>query len=220
MRDVSTAYGEPVEGEIDRRDQRAGDADRERVGALLQDAVTKGQLTIAEFSDRLGVAMSARTFGELDALVADLPAAAPRLRPAKDTIELHAGVGDLKRRGYWVVPRTVRVTAAMGDVLLDFSEAELTSPVVTVEIALGIGDATVVVPAGASVDADAVHASVGGVTDKTVKDRYDGRPHIVLVGAVRLGYVTIVHPRVWRIGPLRIHRPFRLSWGDPRRRRR
>jgi Domain of unknown function (DUF1707) len=53
---------------------RASDSDRERVAERLRHAAGEGRLLATELEDRLGAAFSARTYGELDALVADLPA--------------------------------------------------------------------------------------------------------------------------------------------------
>jgi hypothetical protein len=54
---------------------RASDADRERVAERLRHAATEGRLLPEELDDRLGATFSARTYGELDPLVADLPSA-------------------------------------------------------------------------------------------------------------------------------------------------
>jgi hypothetical protein len=52
---------------------RASDADRERTAALLREHHAEGRLTPEEFNDRLDRVFAARTIGELDALLADLP---------------------------------------------------------------------------------------------------------------------------------------------------
>src|SRR5437763_12121664 len=52
---------------------RASDADRERVAERLRQATAEGRLLAEELEDRLGAVFSARTYGELDAVVADLP---------------------------------------------------------------------------------------------------------------------------------------------------
>lgn len=56
---------------------RASDADRERIAERLRQAATEGRLLPDELDERLGVALSAKTYGELDGLVADLPAPVP-----------------------------------------------------------------------------------------------------------------------------------------------
>ena len=41
---------------------------------LLREHVVEGRLTLDEFSERMGAALEAKTRGELDAVMADLPA--------------------------------------------------------------------------------------------------------------------------------------------------
>jgi len=74
---------------------RAADADRTAVATQLGDQMSAGRLTVAEYDERLARAYAARTYGELEALTADLPrpaaqppAPAPAARPA-----VHGGCG-------------------------------------------------------------------------------------------------------------------------------
>ncbi len=53
---------------------RASDADRERTAQLLREHHAVGRLTAEEFETRVEKVFQARTLGELDALLADLPA--------------------------------------------------------------------------------------------------------------------------------------------------
>lgn len=53
---------------------RAADADRDRAAALLREHHAVGRLSAEEFQDRMERAMDAKTMGELDELMADLPA--------------------------------------------------------------------------------------------------------------------------------------------------
>ena len=59
---------------VDNATVRAGDADRDRTVAALGEGMAAGRLTAEEFHQRLDLAYAARTRGELDRLVADLPA--------------------------------------------------------------------------------------------------------------------------------------------------
>jgi hypothetical protein len=59
---------------------RASDADRERIAERLRQATAEGRLQPDELEDRLEAAFAARTYGELDALVADLPGTTIRQR--------------------------------------------------------------------------------------------------------------------------------------------
>src|SRR5882757_4802084 len=53
---------------------RASDSDRDRVADRLRHAAAEGRLLTEELEERLGAVFSSRTYGELDAVVADLPA--------------------------------------------------------------------------------------------------------------------------------------------------
>ena len=55
---------------------KASDADRDAVLSELSEHFQAGRLTAAEFDDRAGPALAARTWGELSDLLRDLPAAA------------------------------------------------------------------------------------------------------------------------------------------------
>ena len=55
---------------------RASSADRERAVDVLKAGFAEGRLTQDEYNDRMGRAYAARTYGELMALTADLPAGA------------------------------------------------------------------------------------------------------------------------------------------------
>jgi Domain of unknown function (DUF1707) len=86
---------------------RASDADRERTASLLREHHAAGRLDAAEFNDRLDQAFAARTMGDLDALLADLPgidlyrlpAASIRPAPRGATRPRTGGGSALDRRG-------------------------------------------------------------------------------------------------------------------------
>jgi DUF1707 SHOCT-like domain len=59
---------------------RASDADRERVVAALRDHAAAGRLEPPELEQRVETALAARTMGELEPLLADLPGPAPAPR--------------------------------------------------------------------------------------------------------------------------------------------
>jgi Domain of unknown function (DUF1707)/Domain of unknown function (DUF4190) len=79
MNDHDTALirdnGTPPLGE--RGKMRACDSDRDRVAELLNVAYSEGRLSKEEYDARLENAFSARTYADLDQIVADLPAVAP-----------------------------------------------------------------------------------------------------------------------------------------------
>jgi DUF1707 SHOCT-like domain/Domain of unknown function (DUF4190) len=70
----------------ERGKMRAADTDRDRVAGLLGTAYTEGRLSKGEYDARLESAMSARTYADLDLVVADLPVApATALAPVAET---------------------------------------------------------------------------------------------------------------------------------------
>ena len=77
---------------------RAGDSDRDRTIAHLREAYAEGRLTSDEFQQRLELASSARTFGELDRITSDLPFPTQPYEPATP----EPTVDDYRMRGRWV----------------------------------------------------------------------------------------------------------------------
>jgi hypothetical protein len=134
------------------RDLRASDADRERVVALLAEAVSDGRISPDEHAERLEAASSARTLGELAALTTDL------VTPDAQPVRLDGGrpvtavFGGHRREGRWVVPERLAVAAVFGEALLDFREALLQSPRVIVYATVICGRLKILVPEGITVE--------------------------------------------------------------------
>src|SRR5262245_33556063 len=64
------------------RDLPVTDAEREHIGEVLQRAVGRGLLTLAQFTERMDRALAAKTRAELNSVVVDLPGirlSAPRV---------------------------------------------------------------------------------------------------------------------------------------------
>ena len=80
---VGQGYPAPGGG---RGQMRAADADRDRAVNYLSSAYTEGRLAKDEYDSRLEVALSARTYADLDQVVTDLPGArvgpVPRRAPS------------------------------------------------------------------------------------------------------------------------------------------
>ena len=79
---------------------RAADADRSTVAGLLGEHMAAGRLTVAEYEDRLARAYASRTYGELDALTADLPPLAPA-RASSSALPAPAGSPGPVGVGHW-----------------------------------------------------------------------------------------------------------------------
>ncbi len=133
------------------RDLRASDADRDRVLALLAEAMSDGRLTAEEHADRDQRAFSARTLGALAELTADL--AEPSAQPVRlDGGRVVAGIfGPARRDGRWVVPENLTVTAMFGEVEVDFTQAILQASRVQLYATVFGGRLRLIVPDGVSV---------------------------------------------------------------------
>lgn len=65
------------------RGVRASDADRDRSAAALSEHYAAGRLTLEEYQERLDQAYAAKTLGDLDDLITDLPATDPGQLPSQ-----------------------------------------------------------------------------------------------------------------------------------------
>jgi DUF1707 SHOCT-like domain len=133
------------------RDLRASDADRDRVLALLAEAMSDGRLTPDEHAERVQRACTARTLGELADLTTDLVVASAQ--PVRlDGGRVISGIfGPAKRDGRWVVPETLTVNAMFGEVEVDVTQAILQARHVQVHATVIGGRLRLIVPDGVSV---------------------------------------------------------------------
>jgi hypothetical protein len=65
---------------MDRGEMRAGDADRQAVADKLRGALDEGRLDLHEYDERLQRAYAAKTYGDLNGLLDDLPDTVPASR--------------------------------------------------------------------------------------------------------------------------------------------
>ncbi|GII22333.1 hypothetical protein Pme01_19300 [Planosporangium mesophilum] len=180
------------------REMRLSDADRERVVGWLNAAVTEGRLTLAEFEERVDAVLRAKTYGEVEPHLADLPVGmASGGRPSRDLVELRSTAASLTRRGRWAVPRRLVVRNKAGSVKLDFAEAVIDHPVVEIDVNVLAGNTVLILPAGATADIDDVRMTAGHARS-TVPASYDvpdGRPRFVVTGSQKAGNLTVRYRR-------------------------
>ena len=140
-------------------DGRVGDAERWTADARLQHAVGEGRLTLAEYEERVGAVWQARTRGELDASVQDLPA--PDTSPAPVRAGQGNGPAPRPRRAVAVMSgdeivgpvapgQSVQAYALMGGACVDLRRDDLPA-VVRVRAVAVMGGVDVLVPHGVEV---------------------------------------------------------------------
>ena len=84
---------------MSRDEMRAGDSDRQAIADKLKTALDEGRLDLHEYDERLQRTYAAKTFGQLDSLVTDLPGTVPAQQsrvqpyqpPAAPSVALAAG---------------------------------------------------------------------------------------------------------------------------------
>jgi hypothetical protein len=202
-----------VEGSHDDRSLRASDDDRERVAEVLRQAAGDGRLTLAELQDRLEALYAAKTYGELEPVVADLPsvrlprpsASAPSpVRTAGEAAAVpdrvggvpvsrvaKAVFGEVTRRGQWVVPSDYRVKAVFGGVELDLREARLESQEITIEIKAIFGGVEVVLPDDVTAVVDGMGIFGGFADEASVRQPPPGAPVVRIGGKAVFGGVNV-----------------------------
>jgi hypothetical protein len=191
-------------GEIARSELRASHEDRDRVVELLRVSAGDGRLTAEELDERLEQAMTARTYGELARLVADLPEAGSAVVPtvgpamvprAKDVVRIDTRSGHVKRVDRWVVPQRMDVKVTSGHVLLDFTQAVITQPTLSLNVEVRSGHIRLLTRPGIVVDADDVAIRSGHVRVKAPwGSEGPVHLHIEVTGRVGTGHF-VARPR-------------------------
>jgi uncharacterized protein DUF1707 len=150
---------------------RASHEDRDRVIEILRVAAGDGRLTAEELDERLEVAFSARTYGELAALTSDLPVGKQAIAPLdvsepvapKDVVRLECRSGNVVRVGRWVVPRRIEVRVTSGGCKLDFTDAVVGLRSVQVDAEVRSGSLTIITKPGIVVETDDVAIGSGHI---------------------------------------------------------
>ncbi|MEU3571802.1 DUF1707 domain-containing protein [Kitasatospora sp. NPDC036755] len=179
---------------------RASHADRDRVAELLRISAGDGRLTAEELDERLEAALSARTFGELAALTADLPAVSVSadgvVAEVKDVLRIDQRWSPVRREGRWVVPRRLELFTEWCDVTLDFTRAVITQDTLRIDLGMEGKTLTLITGPGIVVDTDGLALEFARVSDRRAAD--SGVPVVLrveLVGTKRHGRVVVRQPR-------------------------
>lgn len=184
---------------------------RERAVQLLSHHYAYDRLTLEQVEDRLDRAYRARSIGELDGLLTDLPAI-PQDALTTGERQLYqlapehgAGVAgpageqrlssifaEVKRRGSWAPPRRLNSLIVFGSMLLDLREAWLNPEVTEVAARVVFGELTVIVPPGVRVVSEG--SAIMGSFDHNAPN-WDSlppdAPTVRITGSATFGSVTV-----------------------------
>ncbi|MFF0488948.1 DUF1707 domain-containing protein [Nocardia sp. NPDC004068] len=201
--------GETVSPAVGDRDLRVSDAEREHVGMLLQRAVGLGMLSLGEFTERMDTALAAKTRGELNAVLIDLPGirlagqpnstprpqyAPPPSAPGSAGNVIRARMSGVTRKGPWQVPPTLYLNNYLSGVTLDFTQAVMSTQVVEVRLDDFCSSLTLILPAEATADLNGVELIGSSANNKVRTGPPMGPLHLVVHGRTRFGSVTAKHP--------------------------
>ena len=215
-------------GPVDPRDLRVSDDERSHVLNILERATGRGMIDLGEYSERSAAVLAAKTRGELNRVLVDLPglqiagrpmsaatpvngptpgfSGAPRHwdepiwdGPAPDVLEL-TGWGSRSFRGHWVVPPKIVIGGFGGSTRLDFTQAQLSSRRVIIEFRNNFGGSCeIVVPKGAAVHTERL-AMRGGSLQNRVPPGPAQVLDLELTGSRRGGSLMIRHPKAKLFG--------------------
>jgi hypothetical protein len=187
-------------------DLRVSDAERHQVAEVLRHAAGEGRLDLEELEERLEVAFAAKTYGELQPLVRDLPsqdltATAPGSarpvvqRPPGDlpspTVSI-AVMSGVERRGEWALGAEHTAFALMGGVELDLRQAALPSESTITAVAM-MGGVTVTVDQYTRIIVDGI-GIMGGFNEtrpRVVPVLGPGSPLVRVRGLALMGGVEV-----------------------------
>lgn len=136
---------------------RASDADRDRIADILREALAEGRLDAEEHAERIDAVYRAKTVGELEPIVRDLPVAHPRQEPAAAPLygpeEVEGPADNLvavfsasTRRGRWRVGRRTNAFSLFGSIEIDLTEAIFAQRLTTINATSIFGNVEVRVP--------------------------------------------------------------------------
>jgi class 3 adenylate cyclase len=173
---------------------RVSDADRNQAVELLRRHTADGRLTLDEFSERVGLAFSARTQADLEQVMADLPAVQAPVpetarRKAKGwTVSIMSGS---RRTGRWRPQPHTKAVAIMGGCELDLRQAEIDGDEIVITAVAFMGGIDIVVPEGIEVDLSGV--PIMGGKDLRVRDvaPTPGAPRVRVRAFPIMGGITV-----------------------------
>lgn len=203
----------------DPRELRAGNSERDAVVTRLQQAYADGRLGEDELRERIDSVHGARTFGDLDALVADLPIPPPSQEFAPSRTDapptdapwpqlahgpvgtspenpmiLEGGFSAARRQGQWEIPQFLRLRGGMGSIVLDCTEATTTHNTIHLWIEGDLGTISVIVPDGWAADVEGLRKSWGSIRVHVPDAPTMGRPTLVVNGSMGAGSFTVRNP--------------------------
>ena len=166
---------------------------QERATEFVKDLYAAGEIDADRLDSGVAGVLAARSEAEVAEVVRSLPApvalTSPERRLAKP-LEIHSLFGRLRLARKWQVAAETHISADLGSIRLDLTEAEFDDHVVDLHVYSGCGSITIIVPRGVGVQ---VIRHRGGV-DSRLEPPVPGLPLIRLDVTANIGRVRLRHP--------------------------
>jgi Domain of unknown function (DUF1707) len=175
---------------------RASDAERDVVAERLRVAAGEGRIEPWELDERLSQAYGARTYGQLAALVADLPCqppftSFPGIGAEPGTLVLRTTTPNIRQAGRWIVPRRITAESTTGWITIDFTQASCAYQEVTVEVMTQTGWIQLILPEGWAARVGPLSTYTGHISNKAAEIADPGAPTVIVTGHPLFGYIKI-----------------------------
>lgn len=171
--------------------------DRRRATELLTDLYAAGQIDADRLDTGLSDLLAADSEADVALVLRELPAPVPFTDPDRrltDKLEIHGGMSGLRLTGRWQLAKETHVSAQLGNVRLDLTDAELDDRVVDLHVYTGWGRITVIVPRGLAVQV--VHNQ--GSVHSRLEPPLPGLPVVRLDATANIGSIRLRHPKAVR----------------------
>ena len=169
-----------------------GDAQR-RATEFVKDLYAAGDIDAAQLDTSVAGVLAARTEAELAGVMRSLPVPVALTSPDRRLtrpLEIKGGMGRMRLTGRWQIARETHVSADLGSVLIDLTEAEFDDRVVDLHVYTGWGSITIIVPRGVAVQL--THHKGG--TDMRLEPPVPGLPLVRLDATTHIGRIHLRHP--------------------------
>jgi hypothetical protein len=166
---------------------------RQRATDFVKELYATGEIDADRFGTGLSGVLAAGSEAELAEVVRSLPAPVAltsQERRLAEPLEINSGLGRLRMAGRWQVASQTHISAELGSIRLDLTEAEFDDHVVDLHVYTGWGSITIIVPPGVGVQ---VIRHRGGV-DSRLDPPVPGLPLIRLDVTTNIGRVHLRHP--------------------------
>jgi hypothetical protein len=166
---------------------------QQRATEFVKELYAAGKIDADRLDTGVAGVLAARSEAEVAEVVRSLPSPVALTSPGRRLarpLEIHSGFGRLRLAGRWQVARETHISADLGSIKLDLSEAEFDDRVIDLHIYSGCGSVTVLVPRGVGVQ---ISHHRGGV-DSRLDAPVPGLPLIRLDVTANIGRVHLRHP--------------------------